>query len=164
MKLKQCSVCLQFVPLWKSNPATCKNCMPRTPIKPKVGDIYKIPYTDFKGDPQVGDFRITSITPTNKTRTATKTAKPINKVSSKEKKRQVAYMALRKEFMKQYPECMFKDCHRPSTECHHIRGRVGELLLDTTEWMAVCTEHHHYIHQNDKECRELGYLKSRLGK
>lgn len=38
MKLKQCSVCNQFVPLWRSSPPTCKSCMPRTPIKPKVGD------------------------------------------------------------------------------------------------------------------------------
>lgn len=96
--------------------------------------------------------------------TMTKKPTPIPKVSSKEKKRQVAYNALRKEFMKQFPVCQFKECKRPSEHAHHIRGRIGEMLLDTTEWMAVCAEHHLYIHENDKECRELGYLKSRLGK
>lgn len=36
MKLKQCSVCLKFVPLWKSKPPTCKSCMARQPIKQKA--------------------------------------------------------------------------------------------------------------------------------
>lgn len=100
----------------------------------------------------------------NKPLRDTKTPKPISKQSDKEKKRQVAYMALRKTYMEQHDKCMFKDCNIQSTECHHIRGRGKEYMLDTSEWMAVCSEHHRYIHDNDKECRELGYLKSRLGK
>lgn len=106
---------------------------------------------------------IESTKPLNKPIQAYKKVKPINKMSDKEKKRQSAYNALRKVYMSQHDRCMFKDCQRPSTECHHIRGRGKEYMLDTSEWMAVCSEHHRYIHDNDKESRELGYLKSRLG-
>lgn len=99
----------------------------------------------------------------NKAVQSTKSSKPISKVSDKQSRLNKAYSVLRKEYMKARPLCMFEGCTRKSEEVHHVRGRIGEYLLDTTEWMAVCSEHHRYIHENDKECRELGYLKSRLG-
>jgi len=142
MKLKICSSCGIECYLWKSNPKLCKSC-------------------DLKNSTSIGSFKITYKT-SNKTLHPPKKQKPIPNMSEKEKKRQQAYLALRKIYMAQHTKCMFKDCQRLSEECHHIVGRVGERLLDTTEWMAVCSEHHRYIHDNDKECRELGYLKSRL--
>lgn len=141
MKKKICSSCGIECFLWKSTPKLCKSCA-------------------LKNSTPIGTFTMTS----NKTLQTPKNIKPISKQSDKEKKRQTAYSALRKVYMEQHPKCMFKDCQRPSTECHHIRGRLGDYLLDTSEWMAVCNEHHVHIHNNDKESRELGYLKSRLGK
>jgi len=142
MKLKICSSCQKECYLWKSNPKQCKEC-------------------SLKQATPIGNYKITTkssdIKPVEK-RT------PINKKSDKQKKIDAAYSVLRKQFMKDHPLCMFKNCISISTECHHIRGRGKDYMLDSREWMAVCKPHHDYIHANDKESRELGYLKSRLGK
>jgi len=144
MKAKKCSGenCNYIGGLWKAkckeHDGLCKNCaLKRT-------------------------SEVNGIKSSFKTLEVTEPRKQIAKVSDKQKKLNTAYMALRKTYMEQNPKCMFKGCHRPSTECHHVRGRGEKYMLDTSEWMAVCSEHHRHIHDNDKESRELGYLKSRL--
>lgn len=120
----------------------CPN-KPRKPIKSKVTEMSWEQYQDKKSKPK-------------------EKPKPIKKISDKQKKINVAYMALRKVFMHTNPVCQFKGCSSKSTECHHVKGRGKEYMLDTTTWMALCSHHHYWCHNNDAEARELGYIKSRL--
>lgn len=56
--------------------------------------------------------------------------------------------------------CVARDCMdlKKSTQCHHIRGRVGDLLLDERGWIPVCAECHDWIDRNRNKARELGLL------
>lgn len=92
----------------------------------------------------------------------TKNPTPIPKVSSKEKKRQVAYNALRKEFMKQFPMCQVQlsGCLGTSTDIHHLyfgADRYGHFL-DSSSWKTTCRHCHHLIHDvlSSKELITLG--------
>lgn len=68
------------------------------------------------------------------------------------------YSKLRKKYLEDYPNCMIYP-HLKSTDIHHMRGRIGDLLCDTSWWMALSREAHSWIHDNPKEAREKGYLK-----
>lgn len=161
MKLKICSSCGKECYLWKSIPKLCKECAMKdaTPI-----GNYKMSTKSLIE--QAGEHIQSIEESKQKIRaiiSASKPRSPINSKSDKQKKIDAAYRVLRGQYMKDHPKCMFKDCQSHSEECHHIRGRSKEYMLDTREWMAVCKIHHDWIHANDKEARELGYLKSRLG-
>ncbi len=45
-----------------------------------------------------------------------------------------------------------------ATQCHHIFGRVGKLLLWEHGWMAVSERGHNWIHSNPAKAREMGFL------
>jgi len=59
-----------------------------------------------------------------------------------------------------WPNGMADMCPR-STEIHHKRGRIGELLLDKAFFMAVCAEGHKAIHHYTKISYEKGYMLPR---
>lgn len=132
----------------------CKHCLkeghyqtfcpnkPRKPIKSKIELMSWKSYQEKKGN---------------------KVIKPIKKISDKQKKINVAYTALRKAFMFTHPVCQFKGCNASATDIHHMMGRSGGNMLNSSTWMSICREHHTWCHNNDKEARELGYIKSRLG-
>ncbi len=90
-----------------------------------------------------------------------KEVKPIAKVSEKRKKENLLYEKVRNEYMQKHPKCEFKGCNSQSEDLHHMRSRKY-YLCDTSVFMAVCRNHHTWIHENDKESRDLGYLKSSL--
>ena len=56
------------------------------------------------------------------------------------------------EWKKANPWCQACPKLRPrkkilrTTSCHHIRGRVGRLLLDERWWLPVCNVCHREIH------------------
>lgn len=82
--------------------------------------------------------------------TMTKRQQPISKVSSKEKKRQVAYNTLRKEFMKQFPVCQvkFDGCSHKSTDVHHtfMGADRSKYFLDSSTWVSICRFCHTHLH------------------
>lgn len=41
---------------------------------------------------------------------------------------------------------------------HHMRGRLGPLLLDERFWLAVSRPGHDWIHTNPKEAEKLGFI------
>lgn len=87
-----------------------------------------------------------------------KIQKPIKKVSEKTKKLNATYNKLRKEFIKG------KTCpvtNEKATEIHHMKGREYERLNDVKEWLAVSRKGHKWIHENPKQAREKGWLKSK---
>lgn len=47
----------------------------------------------------------------------------------------------------------------PSTQCHHIYGRLGSLLMREEFWLPVCAGCHDWIHNREPAlARELGLL------
>lgn len=50
--------------------------------------------------------------------------------------------------------CRRKAQKRP----HHKAGRRGANLHDDSKFMAVCWQHHNWIHDNPKEATDRGYL------
>lgn len=53
-------------------------------------------------------------------------------------------------------------CTKKATEVHHKAGRIGELLLLISKWLAVCRNCHSYIETHPDEAKELGLSESRL--
>jgi hypothetical protein len=90
--------------------------------------------------------------------------KPIPKVSGKRAKDNRKYSVLRKEFLKANPECeaRLKNCRGEATDVHHRAGRVGENLLDTETWLAVCRPCHLWIESHPVASKQLGLSESRL--
>lgn len=48
---------------------------------------------------------------------------------------------------------------RCTTDCHHIRGRNGDLLLDERYWLPVCRQCHDFIGEHGKIARNLGFVQ-----
>jgi hypothetical protein len=44
-------------------------------------------------------------------------------------------------------------------ENHHMKGRIGSLLMDKEFWLGVSRRGHRWIHDNPKWAREQGWLK-----
>lgn len=45
-----------------------------------------------------------------------------------------------------------------TSEVHHIKGRIGKLLLYTPYWLAVSSEGHKWIHDNPNKAKALGWM------
>jgi hypothetical protein len=89
-------------------------------------------------------------------------AKKINKESYKQKELTLQYKKVAKRFITLHPRCQVKDCNKISECIHHQRGRVGDLLLDTRHFMAVCMDHHRQIEDHPEWAKENGSSSSRL--
>ncbi len=90
---------------------------------------------------------------------------PISKVSAKQMKLNSQCLRLRLNFLAKRFNCeaKVKCLGSAATEVHHLRGR-GEYFLRTDTWLPVCSNCHHWCHDNDAEAREKGLLLSRLEK
>lgn len=88
----------------------------------------------------------------------------MRKVSLKQAKRLREYNKLRNEFLEENQYCQAAImCHGLiATDIHHVRGKIGDKLTDIKDFMSVCRGCHTWIHDNDKQARDLGFLKSRL--
>jgi hypothetical protein len=94
-------------------------------------------------------------------RTLLKRYTPIRKVSKRRARMNRAYSKLRKAYLEEYPTCQV--CQRlASSEIHHLRGRTGERLNDTTFWLALCSLCHDRIHRNPLGARNNGLMADRL--
>ena len=84
----------------------------------------------------------------------------MSKKLSKERK---TYRELREEFLSRienrfcavYPSL-------PATQVHHMAGRIGSKLNDTSLWLAVSDVGHRWIEENPKLAKERGFSVSRL--
>jgi hypothetical protein len=86
-----------------------------------------------------------------------KPRKPIRKVSVRRAKLNREYTNLKRAFLKSHPECAVFKAMR-SEDIHHLRGRAGSLLLDTSLWLAVSRRGHDWIHANPEAARRRGLL------
>ncbi len=84
---------------------------------------------------------------------------PIRKVSKKRAKELRIYAPLRGRFLQEHPFCQVVGCAPMcASEVHHRDGRNGQRLLNVDKFVAVCREHHAWIHSHPKEARKLGLL------
>ncbi len=84
---------------------------------------------------------------------------PLRRVSKKRASQLRAYSIMRPIFLRSAPFCEVIDCMNHSTEIHHTKSRIGEMLLDERYLMAVCAPCHRKIHERPKWARENHYLK-----
>ena len=140
MKLKECSQCNQMVYLWKSNPKLCKSCAMSQSKRP----ILSLSKQRSPSEPIVSKVKIKS-------------------VSDKRLLALKEYRVVRDAYMRDHKICEFPDCNECSTDLHHKKPRAYHLC-DVSIFMAVCRNHHTWIHDHDAESREMGLLMSGLSK
>lgn len=92
----------------------------------------------------------------------------LNAVSPRRKEEGAIYGKKRRAFLEARPWCEICLKHgrlgRPankrfSCDVHHTAGRHNGNYLNEATWLAVCREHHMWIHDNPKAAREAGWLK-----
>ena len=88
---------------------------------------------------------------------AKKKQKRIKQISDSMAKKLVVYREVRDKYMKEHETCEFENCYSDANDLHHKASR-GKHLSDVTTFMAVCRQHHNWIHEHPAESRELGYL------
>jgi len=85
----------------------------------------------------------------------------INVVSEKQAKRLAEYRKIRDKFLEENPFC--KVCGTPhSITLHHMMGRIGDLLTDTSNFVTLCVKHHERAEREPWWAKEIGISKSRL--
>ena len=84
---------------------------------------------------------------------------PLRRVSKARAKQLRAYSIMRPIFLRSAPFCEVIDCLNRSTEIHHLRGRAGNLITDERYLLAICRDHHRFIHDNPKKARAMGLLQ-----
>jgi hypothetical protein len=84
--------------------------------------------------------------------------------SEKRSKEERSYAARRILFLKDNPMCQaaLPSCNKFANQVHHKKGRIGDLLIDTQYWLAVCYTCHVWIELNPNEAKELGFSLNRL--
>jgi hypothetical protein len=48
---------------------------------------------------------------------------------------------------------------RCTTDCHHMAGRLGAMLMDERYWLPVCRWCHDFIGEHGKLARALGFVQ-----
>lgn len=88
--------------------------------------------------------------------------KPIPKVSAKRKIENREYTIKRLQFLAQPENQKCPITGKQTTDVHHKKGRVGDLLLDTKFWLAVSREGHKQIEENPEWAKENNYSLNRI--
>jgi len=94
--------------------------------------------------------------------TEKKKPKRVNQISRRQRKRNEEYLAAARMFKIQHPVCGFHDhvmkCVSKTEDIHHMRGKIGPLLMDQRHWMPVCRHHHNWIANNIEIARQRGFI------
>lgn len=90
----------------------------------------------------------------------------IKRRSEKRAKQEREYIKENKIYLEEHPYCEAKvQCHGMlSSQVHHKKGRIGDLLLNKEFWLPVCGQCHDWIENNPLEAKEKGLSLSRLSK
>lgn len=113
----------------------------------------KYPFSDFQ------DERRESRRPKPKAREV-----KIKPTSKKRAKQTREYQVIRIQYLIDNPICeaRIKCCGNKATEVHHMEGRIGKLLTDIENFIAVCQPCHRYIEENPNVSKEKGFSLNRL--
>lgn len=90
-----------------------------------------------------------------------KTRAPVSRISDKLREENKIYRPLARKFKKDNPYCACYSvlgCGQYTEDVHHMNGRIGKLLNDTTKWLPVCREAHDWIRKNIPTARENGWV------
>lgn len=68
------------------------------------------------------------------------------------------YRKKRDTFLHEHPICEFPECFAKSQDTHHAAGRTGKNYLDSSTWLAMCRNHHTWIHSHARAARVMGLL------
>ena len=140
-KPKECSNCKKITVLWKSNPKLCKTC---STLLKSQGNISS---------------------PKQRSQIIGKVSKgKIKSVSDKMLVSLREYRLVRDVYMDEHTICEHPECSSPSTELHHKKGRVGNLLTDSRYFCALCHSHHEWAEKNPILAKELGLSMDRLSR
>jgi hypothetical protein len=140
-KPKECSNCKKITVLWTSNPKLCKICST---------------YLKSQGNISSPKQRSTIIGKVSSGK--------IKSVSDKMLVSLREYRLVRDLYMDEYTICEHPECSSPSTELHHKKGRIGNLLTDSRYFCALCHDHHEWSEKNPILAKELGLSMDRLTK
>ncbi|QNS40152.1 hypothetical protein H0S70_06985 [Chryseobacterium manosquense] len=91
-----------------------------------------------------------------------KKPKPIPKMSKKRQQEIREYTIKRLQFLAQPENLKCPITGERATEIHHMRGRIGSLLLDTRYWLAVSRNGHRRIEENPEWAKENNYSLNRI--
>lgn len=91
-----------------------------------------------------------------------KTSVPIKKESDSRKEVNKEYRKIAAQFIKSHPKCAVKGCRNASQTVHHKAGRIGELLTDKKNFLAVCLPCHQRITEDSAWAIANNYSVSRL--
>jgi len=86
-----------------------------------------------------------------------KTYEKIKPRSKKRAAQESVYSQLKKAFLSKPENATCPVTGKPTTDVHHMKGRVGSLLTDTTYWLAVSREGHRIIEENPEWAYKKGY-------
>lgn len=87
--------------------------------------------------------------------------KPNHKTQQQKRSRRMReYRKAREEYLKEVFWC--EVCRDIATEIHHKRGRLGPLLTDKSNFLAVCLPCHERIEANPEWAYENGLKEARL--
>ena len=140
MKIKICSICNKETYLWKSNPASCKDCW------------LKIKAQEQSSEPKSYKVSKTKQSP----------VKRIKSVSTKKLAELRDYRVVRDKYLADHKVCQHPDCKNLSEDLHHAKGRVGSLLTDVRFFKALCRSCHRWVEENPEGAKALGLSLSRL--
>jgi len=93
--------------------------------------------------------------------------KPRAKIRAVSKKHAAAlkeYAARRLIHLEANPHCARCEADgetTPATDIHHIKGRDGERLIESENFLALCRYCHEAVHDNPAEAKALGWSQSR---
>jgi hypothetical protein len=138
-KPKECSNCKKVTVLWKSNPKLCLTCSNLLKTKGNISS----PKPPSKSLGKVSKGKIKSVS--DKMLTSLK-----------------EYRKVRDKYMAEHTICEHPNCSEPSTETHHQKGRIGDLLTNPLYFKARCHRCHVWAELHPLEAKELGLSLSRL--
>jgi hypothetical protein len=95
----------------------------------------------------------------------TKKAKPIAPRSVKRAKEEKIYLGKRLIYLKEHPRCEARIqgiCLGQADQIHHKKGRIGDDLIDETNFLACCGPCHNYIENNREFAMEQGFSIKRI--
>lgn len=87
--------------------------------------------------------------------------------SPKRAKEEREYSAERIKFLNKHTMCeanMPGICTGTATDVHHKAGRIGDLLLNTLYWLALCRACHNWIETHPAAAKEMDFSLTRLNK
>lgn len=76
------------------------------------------------------------------------------------------YIPIRDKFLDEHEECEAKlpGCTWKSVDVHHPAGKIGKLLYDVNNMLAVCRLCHDWCEDHPEKAKEMEFSKSRLAK